>query len=388
MIPRTGTPGALPKEWAYRAVVFLDPGVSVDHSMFLDVYRRWVRDSIASRCNMDISRVRPRCYILHSEEEHGKRYGLGKTLDAEVPDHWNQWEVRPRKWNPKTIQHKTRKSGLAATFCRMEINSHKAGLMAPWRYTPYGDAQPRHDRRALGVMLEPSPLDLQFFHEKEYLWHRFLVMPRLYLGAQALGRLPPTFMRWLYGVLALTPAGFSYAEAALAPFEDVGVYAVNSHRFLTKGQPKYDFGVADNWDSAGRRTRMPGSAQSILNWAGFGQKRIYQPPTGDRWDTLAEAINARVYLVLSQNEGMVPYDALLALAGGAIVVGPNTPVWKSVQSYAPKKVVLYPTRPQGHNRCLWAAQDVAAHLKATLKDRAAQKWPPPAALPQEPMIRA
>lgn len=369
MILRTGAPTALPREYAYRAVVLLDPGVSTDHSVFLDAYRKLIRDSIASRCDMDVSKVRPRCYILYAEESHACRYGLGNEIQSVVPDHWNKWEVRPRKWNPKTIHHKTRKWGLAATFCRMEINSHKGGMMAPWRFTPYGDQQPRHDRRPVGVLLEPTKLDLKFFHEKEHLWHNFQVMPRLYLGAHTIGRLPPTFMRWLYGLLALTPAGLAAAEQALQPFDDIRAYPVTHSHFLTKGSPKYAFGAAHNFDSGGKRLRSHSTLHAILDWAGFPAASRFIPEHGTDWWEVAEATNCAVYAVLSQDESLIPYDGLLALAGGALVFAPDLPVWRSVKTLAPSRVALYPVRSQGHNRCVWAAQDVAAQLKAALRHR-------------------
>lgn len=320
---------------------------------------------------MDVSRIRPRIYLIYAEEEQQRRYGLGALIESPVPDNYYQHEVRPRKRNPHRIHHRTRIHGLAWSFVQMERNCHKRGLPAPWRWSKYGDDQPLHDRRPIGVMLEPDPLDLRFFHEHEKWWHRYDRMPRLWLGAGAVGKLHPTFIRWLSGVLCFTPAGHAYADQALEGLETLA-YAMPSSRLLTPSgrgdaPPKYTFGIADNWDSGGKRSRSPSMAQFILSKLPPGT--AYIPPDGTQSGSLAEALDCRAYLVLSQEESMVPYDALLALAGGATVIGPNLPIWRSVKSIKPGRVALYPVRPQGNNRCVWNALDVAAFLKARLKPR-------------------
>lgn len=372
MIFQTGEPGVLPAEFAYRAVVLLDPGVSTDHSAFLDCYRVWIRASIASKCRMDTARIRPRCYIIHAEEDQARRYGLGKTVQSPVPDDYYRHEVRPRKRNPYRIHHRTRRHGLAWSFVRMELSSHRRGLMAPWRWSKYGDDQPKHDRRPLAVLLEPDRLDLRFLHEHERWWHRFDRMPRLWLGAGTVGRLPPTFMRWLDGVLAITPAGHAFADHALDG-TPTKAQLIPTDRLLVpaerQAEKKWTYAIADNWDSGGRRTRAPSLARFVLSKLPPGAAFI--PQKGDSWPDLAEALDARAYLVLSYAEEMAPYDAVLALAAGATVVGPNLPVWRSLKSIHPRKVLLYPVRQQGNNRCVWNPLDVAAFLKANLKDKRA-----------------
>lgn len=378
MILRSGEPGILPPEFAYRSILLLDPGVSTDHSMFLDAWRKWIRVSVASKCGMDTKKIRPRCYIVHAEEEHAKRYGVGKRIESPVPDAYYDHEVRPRKRNPQHIHHATRERGLAWSMTKMEVNSQKRGEAGPWRFSKYIDDQPRQHRQPLMVLLEPTEKDLAFFSAHERWWHRPDLMPRLWLGAGALGRLPPTFMRWLDGVIALTPSGH---QAAYDAFEglDARAYQIPTDRLLTpknrKNPPKWVYAFADNWDAGGNRLRSPQMASWLLRGVPMAERAfVPQAGAGDYSATLAEALNCWFYIVVSQDEGIIPYDGVLALAGGATVIAPNVAVWRSVKGISPGKVLLYPVRQTGNNRCAWNAVEVSAFVQATLKKRAKQ-WP-------------
>lgn len=315
---------------------------------------------------MDTSKIRPRCYIIYQEEEMQSSYGVGALIESPVPDNYYQHEVRPRKRNPYRIHFRTRIHGLAWSFVRMELLSHRMKMPPPWRWSKYGDDQPKHDRRPIMVMLEPDQLDLRFFSDHERLWKRFDRVPKLHLGAGSLGRLPPTFMRWLDGVLALTPAGHKYAYEALEGL-DTRADFIPTDRLLTPGEPKFTYGIAQNWDSGGKRNRSPSMAPFILSKLPPGTVAPLQDEAHGA--SVIESANCRAYLVLSQAEEMVPYDAILALAGGATVIGPDIPIWRGIKSIKPKKVALYPVRPQGNNRCVWNALDVAAFLKSRLKKK-------------------
>jgi hypothetical protein len=361
MILKPGESGALPPGFGYRAVILLDPGVSLDHSVFLDLWRKHLRESIASRCSMDLARVRPRVYIIYAEEAHGGRYGAGEAMESFVPDNYYRHEVRARKRNPYRIHHIQRKRGMMAGFVRFEVNCHRRGMKAPWRFSKYGDAQPKADRRANAVLLEPDALDLNYLSTVTG-WHHGLNVPVICLGSSAFGRLPGNYARWLDGMMTLTPEGQAYAEASLSKPGGLWTRQIPWSRFLTRrGRPKYAYGVADAWESP-RRIRKPQVARSFFHRLHGGGSHFI-PPESPGWADLIQAIDARYYLILSHDEGMIPYDAFLASAAGAVVVAPNVPAFRGF----PGRKVLYPVRSQGNNRCNWAVQDVLAYLKPRLK---------------------
>lgn len=337
-----GLESELPRGLFGRPIVLLDSGQSVDEAVFLEHFRRWVLERLqrtVPRREDGTPKWKHRVYLLHPSRYFWARYGSCPWSD------YDEWEVRPVRWTRPLLA-----SGFLSTYASFEEGCHFYGIKAPWR-----DVSDKYQRRAGVIYLNPTHRDLRWGAQHREKWKNDLNTPQFYLGHPSTGTVPRSAIGIADGYYAYTRP---YYDAVKADFGGRG-YGLNYMDLLGPSrEPSHKVVAAPNWRHQ-QRARYPSMVEGWCEDIGVD---CHAPEDDGRWETMLDATDTEFYFVASTRE-TVPFDAMLAAARGAKVVGPSLPLWKELFDHK----WLYPVALGAHNEAVWSQTEVREWFRARLR---------------------
>jgi hypothetical protein len=354
-----------PKPWIpdlcfKNPVVILDSGQSVDESVYLQLFRKWLFTSIVARSANDAPR--PHVHLYYPSDRLWARYGLPQA----AVDKADGWEVGTLRLPGKDLYP----WGMMHSFASYEdgciFSKDSDRHSAPWRRRPiYGGHTNRHpensgNRRGIPIYLNPTARDIEYLRRHENFWRVAWRCPKIMLGLVRPNKVPLGLMGLVNCWYSLNPVDTSHTRkglensyiAAEIPSKKLGGYLG-----ITRSKA---ISIAPNWRSRGRQ-RKPFAASWVKDE--FPDLQVKLPQRDATWQDFVDVTDCGIYIVLSEQE-TIPFDAYLAAARGAILVAPNTPLFQNIPMYLNKtgKRWLYTVRDYGHNRYGWSHTEVRQWL--------------------------
>jgi len=355
-----------PKPWIpplcfKQSIVLLDSGQSVDESVYLQLFRRWLFESIVARSANDAPT--PHVHLRYPSNRMWARYGV-KGSEAWKGDRWEIGTLRvPGKpLYPWGLMHTFAAYEDGCIFSKENDGPHSA----PWRRRrKYGGHTNRScewagRRRGVPIYLNPTPRDIEYLRRHKKYWKNPHRCPKIMLGFTRPNGVPRDLLPLVDCWYTLNPEDAAFIRdttkrpylAAQAPSKKIGKYLGVSHSKAIS--------IAPNWKSA-TRIRRPFAATWMKD--GFPEAEVKLPKRDATWEEVVDATDCGIYIILSERE-TVPFDAYIAAARGAIIVAPNTPLFQNIPMYRNKsaKKWLYTVRDYGHNRYGWSHTEVRQWL--------------------------
>ena len=341
-------------------IVILDSGQSVDESVYLQLFRKWLRDSLIARGATDATR--PHVHLYYPSDKMWARYGVPQAATWKG----DGWEVGTLRLPGKKLYP----WGFMHSFAAYEdgcVYSNESEVhSAPWRRRPiYGGHTNRHpeysgNRRGIPIYLNPTPRDLEYLRRHERFWRHPKRCPKIMLGFTQPNGVPRGLLPLVNCWYTLNPTDARYVRentgksfmAAEIPSKKIGkTLGISKSRAIS---------IAPNWRSATRQ-RRPFAATWMKDE--FPDLEVKLPKRDSTWEEVVDATDCAIYIILSERE-TIPFDAYLAAARGAIIVAPNTPLFQNIPMYLNKsaKKWLYTVRDYGHNRYGWSHTEVRQWL--------------------------
>ena len=355
----------MPRPWIpvtcfKQPLVILDSGQSVDESVYLQLFRRWLFTDIVARSANDANT--PHVHLKYPTDKMWARYGMpqAKAWKGDL------WEIGTLRTPGKPLYP----WGMMHTFAAFEdgclFSKESDPHSAPWRRRrPVGGQSNREPqwalrRRGIPIYLNPTPRDIEYLRRHEKFWSNKYRCPKICLGFMRPNSVPHGLLGKVDWWYTLNPADAKYVRdttgksylAAEAPSKKIGKYlGVSKSKAIS---------IAPNWRSVTRQ-RRPFPAHWMREE--FPDLKVKLPVRDSTWEEVVEATDCAIYIILSERE-TIPFDAYIAAARGAIIVAPNTPLFQNIPMYRNKsaKKWLYTVRDYGHNRYGWSHTEIRQWL--------------------------
>ena len=346
-----------------QPVIILDSGQSVDESVFLQYFRKWLFDSIVARSAND--RLPPHVHLKYPTSNLYARYGV-KGAETWEGD---RWEIGTLRIPGKPLYP----WGMMETFAKFEDGCQfgESGVHPPpWRRQRRFGGQANRSmkgagkRRGIPIYLNPTFRDCEYLRRHKEEWGSYYRCPKIMLGYTTPLGIPK-------GILEHTRSFYCLNRPDTDRIRD-STQAYKAYEIPTKRFRNYMGGITDkcvsiapNWRNK-KRQRKPWAAHWIRE--DFPGIRVKEQTRDATWEELLDATNCSIYVILSECE-TIPFDAYLAAARGAIIVAPNTELFSNIAVFrnAKGKKWLYPVRDYGHNRYGWSHTEVRHWLLPRIK---------------------
>jgi len=270
-------------------------------------------------------------WLLYPHKRLWGRFGSAPVNE------YDEWEVRPVRWHRDPYPQ-----GHWATVSVFEDGSYWDGHESPWR-RPGGDWEMRG--RAAYVYFNPTAQDIRWATRHTDFWHHKGRMPVVYLG-QTTSKMPGITVSHCGGVMSYSRGKTLQVDEAMGRRVSTRVWW---EKMWDTEKPKHRFSCPGGWRHD-ERIRWP----SIFGkWAESVGSDVFIPQDNGTWEELEEATSCEYYVVLSTRETM-PFDAMMAAARGATVIGPDIPIYRELFDHK----WLYPVVHQGHDVVAWGQADV------------------------------
>lgn len=331
-----------PGSFCRNPVVLLDSGRSVAESVFLE---RWRKDILET-----LDRTgRHSVWILYPDGHQWARHG------AFPMGQYEEWEIRPVRRG-----RQLEAAGFFATVACFEEGCFHLRIKAPWR-----ENQPEPRRRAVTVYLSPSAQDLRWLVSHDGVWQKPSNMPELHIGTPWNRRLNAAAADisetlWCFDQKAQTELNRAYAANK--------AWRVGwPSWWKAPGPNAARITVAHGWRDQGTQRHQDTAARMAQEWIRQGLMpglQVHAPADDGRWQTLDEATDCRVYFILTKAEPEIPFDALIALSRGAMLIAPDAGPFRLL----PGNKLLYPVR-SNHDGTRYDAQfgETAAAIGRALR---------------------
>lgn len=355
----------IPQRYFKQPLIFLDSGQSVDEAVFLQYCRKWLHETIVRRAGNHFPT--PHVHLLYPTDRHHARYEMPS---ARV---WREdmMEVRTIRWGSAPLHG----GNMMQTFAMYEdgcLWGPSGYHSAPWRrrrrygsgYNP--DPEPAGKRRGIPIYLNPTLKDLKYLRNNKAYWSHHWRCPKVVLGFVAPGSIPQSVVNLVDHFYCLNKEDQSTVRASLGPGKAFRIPTKEFKKYAGFAHDKA-ISVAPNWRNM-RRQRKPWPE----TWIGqeFPALKVKTQARDATWEEVLDATDCSIYIILSEQE-TIPFDAYLAAARGAIIVAPDTPLFRNIPMYRnfESKKWLYPVRDYGHNRYGWSHTEVRQWLLPRIK-----KW--------------
>ena len=325
-------PWKLPKAFLEKPILILDSGQSVAESVFLERWRAYLYKRIQRVSNVG---SKPFVWLIYPTPNLWARYGSSDEVSG-----YEEYEIRPIRKNGRLEG-----AGFLATVAQYEESCFFHGAVPPWR--KFNSKK----RRPVGVMLNPSALDLQFLRRNFGKLKNKFNIPEFHMGAPPDRRMP-------LGFTAYTDLIWTFDDEASQRLRDSieprFARTLDFHRlWKKKKEHANEASVALNWRNATTR-RHPDIAEK---WGSALGLETYRARDDGTWQDFLLGTDCSAYILATAKE-QVPFDAMIALARGATLVAPDVPLFQ----HLPGKRMLYPAKMNG-DRIIWSQSEVEHYLR-------------------------
>jgi len=335
---RGGSKHAPPPDISYRRpVVLVDSGASVAESVFLDKMRWWLHGALSDRI---LEFNVPCVWILYPNSYQKRWHG------AYPVNEYDKWEIRPVRWRDRRLDPQ----GLLATVAAFEDGCKFKGIKAPWR--EWNSKR----RRAVVVYLSPNRRCLDWARRNWRKFKKAYNIPELVLGPPWNHAMPVDSQAWVDGCWAFD---LGTTERMKEAFWGKFGYKIPWFSWWEDDQiePTHRFGIAQTWEDYGS-DRYPGMARK---WAADAGGSICDAQDNGTWQSVIGQTGCKYYILATTRES-VPYDAMIALARGSVLVAPDVALFRNL----PGEKLLFPAYQSG-DRIQWAQSEARAWIKTRIK---------------------